>query len=132
MTGPQGTGLSVGSRAAQSSAIGANITSIGKSILAWHRSCEPSLRLEEIPGMTQQTLRRDVPVLNLRKKNGSTQVAFGFLTRLVSFDFGLMTVLSCSRIWFVTVRDQPVPIFPMQTGLVPSCLPSGTRKGRWG
>ena len=37
--------------AAQYSAIGAEITSIGKSILAWHRSCEPSRRLEEIPGI---------------------------------------------------------------------------------
>ncbi len=27
------------------------IASIGKSILAWHRSCEPSRRLEEIPGV---------------------------------------------------------------------------------
>jgi len=37
--------------AAQYCAIGAEITSIGKSILAWHRSCEPSRRLEEIPGI---------------------------------------------------------------------------------
>jgi transposase len=37
--------------AAQYSAIGAEITSIGKSILAWHRACEPSRRLEEIPGI---------------------------------------------------------------------------------
>ena len=37
--------------AVQYSAIGAEITSIGKSILAWHRSCEPSRRLEEIPGI---------------------------------------------------------------------------------
>jgi transposase len=37
--------------ATQYSAIGAEITSIGQSILAWHRSCEPSLRLEEIPGV---------------------------------------------------------------------------------
>lgn len=31
------------------------------------------------------------------KKDGSTQVAFGFLTGLVSFDYGLTTVLSCWR-----------------------------------
>ena len=37
--------------ATQYSAIGAEITLIGKSILAWHRSCEPSRRLEEIPGI---------------------------------------------------------------------------------
>jgi len=37
--------------ARQYSAIGAEITSIGESILAWHRSCEPSRRLEEIPGV---------------------------------------------------------------------------------
>jgi transposase len=37
--------------AAQYNAIGAEIVSIGKSILAWHRSCEPSRRLEEIPGI---------------------------------------------------------------------------------
>ena len=37
--------------ATQYSAIGAEITSIGQSILAWHRSCEPSRRLEEIPGV---------------------------------------------------------------------------------
>jgi len=37
--------------AAQYSAIGAEIASIGKSILAWHRSCEASRRLEEIPGI---------------------------------------------------------------------------------
>ena len=37
--------------ARQYSAIGAEIGSIGKSILAWHRSCEASRRLEEIPGI---------------------------------------------------------------------------------
>src|SRR3984885_9328779 len=37
--------------AAQYSTIGTEIASIGKSILAWHRSCEPSLRLEELPGV---------------------------------------------------------------------------------
>jgi len=37
--------------AAQYNAIGTEIASIGKSILAWHRSCEPSRRLEEIPGI---------------------------------------------------------------------------------
>jgi len=37
--------------AAQYSTIGAEIASIDKSILAWHRSCEPSRRLEEIPGI---------------------------------------------------------------------------------
>ena len=37
--------------ARQYSTIGAEIGSIGKSILAWHRSCEASRRLEEIPGI---------------------------------------------------------------------------------
>jgi transposase len=37
--------------AAQYSAIGADIASISKSILAWYHSCEPSRRLEEIPGI---------------------------------------------------------------------------------
>jgi transposase len=37
--------------ARQYNAIGAEIGSIGKSILAWHRSCEASRRLEEIPGI---------------------------------------------------------------------------------
>ena len=37
--------------AAQYNVIGTEIASIGKSILAWHRSCEPSRRLEEIPGI---------------------------------------------------------------------------------
>jgi transposase len=37
--------------AAQYGTIGSEIASIGKSILAWHRSCEPSRRLEEIPGV---------------------------------------------------------------------------------
>jgi transposase len=37
--------------ARQYSSIGAEIGSIGKSILAWHRSCEASRRLEEIPGI---------------------------------------------------------------------------------
>ena len=37
--------------ARQFSAIGAEIRSIDKSILAWHRSCEASRRLEEIPGI---------------------------------------------------------------------------------
>jgi len=37
--------------ARQYSAIGAEIGSIGKSILAWHRSCEASRRLEQIPGV---------------------------------------------------------------------------------
>jgi transposase len=37
--------------ARQYSAIGAEIGSIEKSILAWHRSCEASRRLEEIPGI---------------------------------------------------------------------------------
>jgi hypothetical protein len=43
---------------------------------------------------------------------GSTHVAFGFLIGLVSFDFGLTTVLSCFLIWLETVRDQPVPTLP--------------------
>jgi transposase InsO family protein len=51
---------------------------------------------------------------------GSTHVALGFLTGLVSFDFGLTTVSSCFLIWLDTVRDQPVP----------TLLPSGrTRSG---
>jgi len=37
--------------ARQYSAIGTEIGSIEKSILAWHRSCEASRRLEEIPGI---------------------------------------------------------------------------------
>ena len=37
--------------AVQYSAVGAEIASIGKSFLAWHRSCEASRRLEEIPGI---------------------------------------------------------------------------------
>ena len=36
--------------ATQYTAISAEIASIGQNILAWHRSCEPSRRLEEIPG----------------------------------------------------------------------------------
>jgi hypothetical protein len=45
-------------------------------------------------------------------KDSSTQVALGFLTGWVSLDVGLMTVLSCLRIWLETVRDQPVPTLP--------------------
>jgi transposase len=37
--------------ARQYSAIGAEIGSINKSILVWHRSCEASRRLEDIPGI---------------------------------------------------------------------------------
>ena len=37
--------------ARQHSALGAEIGSINKSILAWHRSCEASRRLEDIPGI---------------------------------------------------------------------------------
>jgi transposase len=37
--------------ARQYSAIGAELGSIQKGILAWHRSCEASRRLEEIPGI---------------------------------------------------------------------------------
>jgi len=37
--------------ARQYNVIGAEIGSIDKSILAWHRSCEASRRLEEIPGI---------------------------------------------------------------------------------
>jgi len=37
--------------ARQYSAVGAEIASIDKIILAWHRSCEASRRLEEIPGI---------------------------------------------------------------------------------
>jgi transposase len=37
--------------ARQYSAIGAEIGSIDRSIVAWHRSCEASRRLEEIPGI---------------------------------------------------------------------------------
>ena len=46
-------------------------------------------------------------------KTGSTHVAFGFLTCLLSFDFGLTTLSSCFRIWLETVRDHPVPTLPM-------------------
>jgi transposase len=41
----------LGVLARQYSAIGAEIGSIQKGILAWHRSCEASRRLEEIPGI---------------------------------------------------------------------------------
>ena len=44
---------------------------------------------------------------------GSTHVALGFLMGFVSLDFGLTTVSSCFRIWLETVRDQPVPTFPI-------------------
>ena len=44
---------------------------------------------------------------------GSTQVAFGFLTGLVRGDFRLSTVSSCLRILLYVVRDQPVPTLPM-------------------
>src|SRR5215831_16246683 len=37
--------------AAQYCALGTEIGLISKSILVWHRSCEPSRRLEEIPGI---------------------------------------------------------------------------------
>jgi hypothetical protein len=46
------------------------------------------------------------------KNFGSTQVALGFLNAFVSFDFGLITVSSCLRIWLETVRDHPVPTLP--------------------
>ena len=41
----------LGVLARQYSALGAELGSIQKSILAWHRSCEASRRLEEIPGI---------------------------------------------------------------------------------
>src|ERR1700687_2546909 len=41
----------LGVLARQYSAIGAELGSIQKGILAWHRSCEASRRLEEIPGI---------------------------------------------------------------------------------
>jgi hypothetical protein len=41
------------------------------------------------------------------KNFGSTQVALGLRTGLVSFDFGLVTVSRFFRIWLDTVRDQP-------------------------
>ena len=43
-------------------------------------------------------LRRDVAVLDFGRERRQTHVAFGFLTGLVSLDFGLMIVLSCFRI----------------------------------
>ena len=46
-------------------------------------------------------------------KIGSTHVALGFLTGLVSLDFGLMTVSSCFLIWLETGADHPVPTLPM-------------------
>jgi len=46
---PMARGI-LGVLARQYSAIGAELGSIQKSILAWHRSCEASRRLEEIPG----------------------------------------------------------------------------------
>src|SRR5262245_19339298 len=47
------------------------------------------------------------------KNFGSTNVAFGFLMGLVSFDLGLTTVSSCFLIWLEAVRDHPVPTLPM-------------------
>jgi transposase len=47
---PMARGI-LGVLARQYSAIGAELGSIQKSILAWHRSCEASRRLEEIPGI---------------------------------------------------------------------------------
>jgi hypothetical protein len=44
---------------------------------------------------------------------GSTHVAFGLRSGLVSFDFGLTTVSSCFLIWLETVRDHPVPTLPI-------------------
>ena len=41
-------------------------------------------------------------------KDGSTQVAFGFLIGLERLDLGLTTVSSCLRIWLEMVRVQPV------------------------
>ena len=48
---PSGPRYSLDVLARQYSAIGAEIGSIDKRILAWHRSCEASRRLEEIPGI---------------------------------------------------------------------------------
>ena len=47
--------------AQQYSAIGAEIGSIDKRILAWHRSCEASRRLEEIPGTARLSPPRLLP-----------------------------------------------------------------------
>jgi transposase len=47
---PMARGI-LGVLARQYSAIGAELGSIQKGILAWHRSCEASRRLEEIPGI---------------------------------------------------------------------------------
>jgi hypothetical protein len=48
------------------------------------------------------------------KNFGSTQVAFGFLIALVSFDLGLTTVSSCFLIWLETVRDIYLSVGPIQ------------------
>ena len=44
---------------------------------------------------------------------GSTHVALGFLSGLLSLLFGLTTVSSCLRIWLEVVRVHPVPTLPM-------------------
>ena len=46
-------------------------------------------------------------------KTGSTHVALGFLSGLVSLLFGLTTVSRALRIWLDVVRFQPVPTLPM-------------------
>ena len=55
-------------------------------------------------------------------KDGSTQVAFGFLIGLERLDLGLTTVSSCLRIWLEMVRVQPV-----STRLCHAASPSSIR-----
>jgi hypothetical protein len=63
--------------------------------------------------LAKQPFRRDVPVLDVRKKRRLDPRGLGFLTGFVSLDFGLTTISSCFLIWLETVRDQPVPTLPM-------------------
>ncbi|KRQ16580.1 hypothetical protein AOQ71_04830 [Bradyrhizobium manausense] len=50
-----------------------------------------------------------------RNQERLSHVALGFLIGRVSLDVAVTTVSSCLRIWLETVRDQPVPTFPMYT-----------------
>jgi hypothetical protein len=61
----------------------------------------------------QKAFRGDIAVFDVGDEGWLTQVALGFLIGLVSLDFGLTTVSSCFLIWLETVRDQPVPTFPI-------------------
>jgi hypothetical protein len=47
------------------------------------------------------------------RNDGSTHVAFGFLTGFVNGDVAMTAVSSCLRILIDFVREQTVPTFPM-------------------